>query len=209
MTDEDQPTESVIPGFKPGKYLNNLVMGLMYGFLFFVGIFPVIYGLVRHWRDDTERVMGLTEKVLSVWIIWIGIVMIAAIGLAASGVDLPEPDSPGDSNDNPDTTPTSGPAISSVIEIIDEEVGLDPIGPNDQAPGYFEYEILNTDNEGHSFYVHVAYYDGNGVQVLCQTNYHILSAGDTDTEYSNPAAESFAHAEIVDIVENEEDGRCA
>lgn len=120
-------------------------------------------------------------------------------------------DESNDQDRDPETETTEEPTpdVSSAVEVTAEETGLDPISMDDKAPGYHEYEVTNNGDRVVKFYVHVAFYDANGNRVLCNSYYHILPPGESDSEYSNPATESFAEAEIVDIVAEEEAGPCA
>lgn len=132
-------------------------------------------------------------------------VLLASLTGCTDGEISPENDGGGSTQNQETSTQTD---ISSKIEIVEENTGIDSTDPDDAAPGYHEYEVKNTGQQTAQFYVHVAFYDENGNEVLCNSYFHVLPPGETDGERTNPATINFAEAEIVDIVKNEEAGQC-
>lgn len=103
---EPDTPKSVFPKFEPGKPGRNLLWTIFYGVMIPVGSVAMIYGLIRNYRDDKEREMGLGENLLTLWLgLFVFLVVFATVlgSLSAVGV-IPEDTF---SDDSPSTDPAA------------------------------------------------------------------------------------------------------
>lgn len=87
-TDSDT-RKSVFPKFEPGNTGRNLLLTVVYGVFYPVGIVAMFYGFIRKYRDDEERVMGWGENLLTLWLGLIVAMVIIVGSLGAAGI-IPE-----------------------------------------------------------------------------------------------------------------------
>jgi len=108
--------KSVFPKFQPGKPGRNLLWTIFYGVMIPVGSVVMIYGLIRDYRDDEEREMGLGENLLTLWLgLFVFLVVFATIlgSLSAVGV-IPEDTFSDDSSSTDPAASTATPSDDTV-----------------------------------------------------------------------------------------------
>jgi len=86
---ESETRKSVFPKFEPGNTGRNLLLTIVYGVLYPIGIVAMFYGFIRKYRDDEERVMGWGENLLTFWLGLIVAMVIIVGSLGAAGI-IPE-----------------------------------------------------------------------------------------------------------------------